>query len=44
MIFYPCLHLPSDAKHFRFDLAFISVNRLWKRKAPLDVGCWLPSR
>jgi hypothetical protein len=44
MIFYLGLHQPSDANHFCFDLAFSSVNRLRKRKAPLDVGWWSPSR
>lgn len=39
MKFYVGLHQPSDAKHF--DRAFISVNRLHKRKMPLGVGEWI---
>lgn len=33
------LHQPSDAKHF--DAAFISVNRIAKRKSPFAVGDWI---
>jgi len=37
--FFTGLHQPSDARHF--DAAFISVNRLRTRKAPLQVGDWI---
>lgn len=37
--FYVGLHQPSDAWHF--DLAFISVNRLRKRKGPFRVKRWI---
>jgi hypothetical protein len=33
------LHQPSDAQHF--DAAFVSVNRLAKRKSPFAVGDWI---
>jgi hypothetical protein len=39
MRFFTGLHQPSDAKHF--DSAFISVNRLRKRKGPFEVGDWI---
>lgn len=39
MRFFIGLHQPSDAKHF--DAAFISVNRLRKRKGPFSVGDWI---
>lgn len=39
MRFFTGLHQPSDARHF--DAAFISVNRLRERKAPLQVGDWI---
>jgi hypothetical protein len=39
MIFYPGLHLPSDAKHFR--RAFLSVNTLRRRKTSIDCGEWI---
>jgi hypothetical protein len=32
--FFPGLHQPADAKHF--DLACISINRLWGRKKPVE--------
>jgi hypothetical protein len=37
--FFTGLHQPSDAKHF--DAAFVSVNRLRKRKSAFDVGDWI---
>jgi hypothetical protein len=37
--FFCGLHQPSDAKHF--DAAFVSVNRLRKRKGPFQVGDWI---
>jgi hypothetical protein len=37
--FFCGLHQPSDAKHF--DAAFISVNRLRKRKGPFVVNDWI---
>ncbi len=37
--FYVGLHQPSDAKHF--DRAFISVNRLRKRKSGFEVRDWI---
>jgi hypothetical protein len=37
--FFTGLHQPSDARHF--DAAFISVNRLRPRKAPLAAGDWI---
>jgi hypothetical protein len=37
--FFTGLHQPSDAGHF--DAAFISVNRLRSRKAPMNVGDWI---
>lgn len=39
MKFYVGLHQPSDAK--RFDLAFVSVNRIRGRKKPLGAGAWI---
>lgn len=39
MRFFTGLHQPSDARHF--DAAFISVNRLRDRKAPLDTRDWI---
>jgi hypothetical protein len=39
MIFYPGLHLPSDASHF--ERAFISVNSLRRRKSSIDCGEWI---
>lgn len=39
MRFFTGLHQPSDARHF--DAAFISVNRLRPRKAPMQVGDWI---
>lgn len=39
MRFFTGLHQPSDAQHF--DAAFVSVNRLRKRKAPFAVGDWI---
>lgn len=39
MRFFTGLHQPSDAKHF--DAAFISVNRLRKRKSGFEVGDWI---
>lgn len=39
MKFFVGLHQPSDAK--RFDRAFISVNRLRTRRAPLGVPEWI---
>jgi hypothetical protein len=39
MRFFTGLHQPSDAKHF--DSAFVSVNRLRKRKGPFVVGDWI---
>ena len=39
MRFFTGLHQPSDAKHF--DAAFVSVNRLRKRKGPFAVGDWI---
>lgn len=39
MRFFTGLHQPSDAKHF--DAAFVSVNRLRKRKSAFDVGDWI---
>jgi hypothetical protein len=39
MRFFTGLHQPSDARHF--DSAFISVNRLRSRKAPMVVGDWI---
>lgn len=37
--FYVGLHQPSDAH--RFDLSFISVNRLRKRRSPFAVNGWV---
>jgi hypothetical protein len=37
--FFVGLHQPSDAKHF--DAAFVSVNRLRKRKSNFEVGDWI---
>ena len=37
--FYPGLHQPSDTRHF--PRAFVSVNRLKKRKADIDVQRWI---
>jgi hypothetical protein len=37
--FFTGLHQPSDAKHV--DAAFISVNRLRKRKGAFQVGDWI---
>lgn len=39
MEFFVGLHQPSDAQHL--DHAFISVNRLKKRKSPFAVGDWI---
>jgi len=39
MRFFTGLHQPSDARHF--DGAFVSVNRLRARKAPMQVGDWI---
>lgn len=39
MRFFTGLHQPSDAKHF--SAAFVSVNRLRKRKGPFAVGDWI---
>ena len=39
MRFFTGLHQPSDAQHF--DAAFISVNRLVKRKSGFRVGDWI---
>jgi len=39
MRFFTGLHQPSDARHF--DAAFISVNRLRVRKAPMRAGEWI---
>lgn len=37
--FFTGLHQPSDAKHF--DAAFVSVNRLRKRKSAMNIGNWI---
>lgn len=37
MIFYPGLHQPSDAIHFR--RAFVSINRLWNRDSSFGDDC-----
>ena len=39
MRFFTGLHQPSDAKHF--EAAFVSVNRLIKRKSGFKVGDWI---
>lgn len=39
MKFYVGLHQPSDARHF--ERAFISVNRLRKRRSPFAVAEWI---
>jgi len=39
LLFFPGLHQPSDARHF--ETAFISVNRLRRRKGPFKVGRWI---
>jgi hypothetical protein len=39
MRFFTGLHQPSDAKHF--ETAFVSVNRLKKRKSGFDVNDWI---
>jgi hypothetical protein len=39
MRFFTGLHQPSDAQHF--DAAFISVNRIKKRKSGFEVGDWI---
>ena len=39
MMFYVGLHQPSDAKHF--DHAFISVNRIRRRKKAIGAGAWI---
>lgn len=39
MEFYVGLHQPSDAKHF--DRAFISINRVRKRKSPTGARKWI---
>ncbi len=39
MHFYVGLHQPSDAQHF--DRAFISINRLRRRKSPFKVDRWI---
>jgi hypothetical protein len=37
--FFTGLHQPSDARHF--DAAFVSINRLRKRKSAMQVGDWI---
>lgn len=39
MMFYVGLHQPADAKHF--DRAFISVNRIRRRKKAIQAGAWI---
>lgn len=39
MLFFPGLHQPSDAKHFK--CAFISINRLRQRKSGFKVRFWI---
>lgn len=39
MRFFTGLHQPSDARHF--DAAFVSVNRLRPRKAPMQARDWI---
>lgn len=39
MRFFVGLHQPSDARHF--ESAFVSVNRLWKRRSDFEVGDWI---
>jgi hypothetical protein len=39
MRFFTGLHQPSDAQHF--EAAFVSVNRLRKRKSAFKVGDWI---
>jgi hypothetical protein len=39
MRFFTGLHQPSDAQHF--SAAFVSVNRLRRRKGPFAVGDWI---
>jgi hypothetical protein len=39
MRFFTGIHQPSDARHF--EAAFVSVNRLRDRKAPMKVGDWI---
>lgn len=39
MMFYVGLHQPSDA--IRFDRAFVSVNRIRKRKKPIGARSWI---
>ena len=38
-MFYVGLHQPSDAKHF--DRAFVSVNRIRRRKKPIGARAWI---
>lgn len=38
-MFYVGLHQPSDAKHF--EHAFVSVNRIRRRKKPIGAGAWI---
>lgn len=38
-MFYVGLHQPADAKHF--DRAFISVNRIRRRKKAVEAGAWI---
>lgn len=38
-MFYVGLHQPSDAQHF--DRAFVSVNRLRRRKKAVGAGAWI---
>lgn len=39
MMFYVGLHQPSDAKHF--NRAFISVNRIRRRRKPIMADAWI---
>lgn len=39
MRFFVGIHQPADAH--RFDRAFISVNRLWGRKKPIEARSWI---
>lgn len=39
MMFYVGLHQPADAKHF--ERAFISVNRIRRRKKPVGARAWI---
>jgi hypothetical protein len=38
-MFYVGLHQPSDAQHF--ERAFVSVNRIRRRKKPIGAGAWI---